>query len=101
MVCRDISLENVCLRFYVKHARHALVYHEGCSGMKVGVAMCSPGDTGKPFLPAACPLSTLFSRDLPGGHIVRTSPSNAGVVGLIPGQGANTPHASWPKNPKT
>ena len=84
-----------------KHARRALVYHEGCSGMKVGVTICSPGDTGKLFLPAACHLSRLFSRDLPGGLIVKTSPSNAGVVGLILGQGANTPHASWPKTLKT
>ena len=33
----------------------------------------------------------------------KTSPSNAGGVGLIPGQGAKLPHASQPKkpNPKT
>ena len=30
--------------------------------------------------------------------MVKTSPSNAGDVGLIPGQGAKIPHASWPKN---
>ena len=30
--------------------------------------------------------------------MVETSPSNAGVVGSIPGRGAKIPHASWPKN---
>ena len=28
----------------------------------------------------------------------KTSLCNAGGVGLIPGQGAKIPHASWPKN---
>ena len=36
--------------------------------------------------------------DFPGGPMVKTSPSYAGVVGLIPGQGAKIPFAS--KNPK-
>ena len=36
--------------------------------------------------------------DFPGGPVVKTSPSNAGGVGLIPGRGAKIPHASWPKN---
>ena len=41
--------------------------------------------------------------DFPGGPVDKTSPSNAGGVGLIPGQGAKLPHASQPKkpNPKT
>ena len=30
--------------------------------------------------------------------MVKTSPSNAGGAGLIPGWGAKIPHASWPKN---
>ena len=30
--------------------------------------------------------------------MVEISPSNAGGVGSIPGQGARIPHASWPKN---
>ena len=30
--------------------------------------------------------------------MVKTSPSIAGGVGLIPGQGTKTPRASWPKN---
>ena len=38
--------------------------------------------------------------DFPGSSVDKTSPSNAGVVGLIPGQGAKIPHASWPKKPK-
>jgi len=31
--------------------------------------------------------------------MVKSSPSNAGA-GLIPGQGATTPYASWPKSQK-
>ena len=30
--------------------------------------------------------------------MVKTSPSNAGGAGSIPGWGAKIPHASWPKN---
>ena len=40
------------------------------------------------------------SWDFPGGPVVKTSPSNAGSVGLIPGQGAKIPHVSQPKNQK-
>ena len=39
-------------------------------------------------------------RGLPGGPVVKTSPSSAGVVSLIPGQGDKIPHALWPKKPK-
>ena len=35
---------------------------------------------------------------LHGGPVVKTSPSNAGDVGSIPGGEAKIPHASWPKN---
>ena len=38
------------------------------------------------------------SWDFPGGPVVKTSPSNAGGAGSIPGWGAKIPHASWPKN---
>ena len=38
--------------------------------------------------------------DFPGSPVVKTSPSNAGGAGSIPGQGAKIPHASWPKNQK-
>ena len=37
-------------------------------------------------------------RDFPGGPVVKTSPSNAGSAGLIPGQGAKILHALRPKN---
>ena len=30
--------------------------------------------------------------------MVKTSPSNAGGAGSIPGQGTKIPHTSWPKN---
>ena len=32
--------------------------------------------------------------DFPGDPVVKTSPSNTGSVGSIPGRGANIPHAS-------
>ena len=34
----------------------------------------------------------------PGGPVVKTSPSNSGGAGSIPGRGAKIPHALWPKN---
>ena len=37
-----------------------------------------------------------FLRDFPGGPVVKTQPSNAGVVGLIPGQGTEI-SMLWPK----
>ena len=40
----------------------------------------------------------LYSRDFPGGPVVKTLPSNAGGAGSIPGQGAKIPHTLWPKN---
>ena len=36
-------------------------------------------------------------RDFPGGPVVGTSSSNPGLVGPIPGWGAEIPPASWPK----
>ena len=39
-------------------------------------------------------------QDFPGGPVVKTSPSNAGGMDLIPGQVAKSPHALWPKKPK-
>ena len=38
--------------------------------------------------------------DFPGGPVVKTSPSNAGGAGLIPGWRAKIPHASGSKKPK-
>ena len=37
-------------------------------------------------------------RDFPGDPVVKTSPSNAGAAGSIPGQGAKIPHVLQPKN---
>ena len=34
-------------------------------------------------------------RDFPGGSVVKSSPSNAGGVDLIPGQGAKILRALW------
>ena len=42
----------------------------------------------------------IMAGDFPGGPMVKTLPSNAGIVGSIPGQGAKIPHVSWPKKPK-
>ena len=36
--------------------------------------------------------------DLPGGPVVKTSPSNAESADSMPGQGTKIPHASWPEN---
>ena len=38
-----------------------------------------------------------MGRGIPGSPVVKTSPSNAGGAGSIPGRGAKFPHASWPK----
>ena len=37
-------------------------------------------------------------RAFPGGPVVKTSPSNAGGAGSIPGRGAKIPRASRPEN---
>ena len=37
-------------------------------------------------------------REFPGGPAVKTSPSNPGGAGSVPGQGANLLHALWPKS---
>ena len=42
-------------------------------------------------------IKNIYRRDFPG-PVVKTSSSNAGGAGLIPGQGAKIPHASRPKN---
>ena len=39
-------------------------------------------------------------RDFPGCPVVEASPSDAGVVDLMPGRGTKVPRASWPKKPK-
>ena len=39
-------------------------------------------------------------QDLPGGPVVKTSPSNAGGVGLVSSLGATIPRASQPKSKK-
>ena len=36
--------------------------------------------------------------DLPGGLVIRTSPSDAGAAGSIPHREAKTPHTLQPKN---
>jgi len=41
--------------------------------------------------------SKYLREDLPGGPVVKVSPSSAEGAGLIPGRGAQIPHASRPK----
>ena len=48
-----------------------------------------------PLLPRDTQRRWCFS---PGGPVVKTSPSNAGGTGSIPGQGPKIPCASQPKN---
>ena len=55
----------------------------------VGSHKCLSGTT---HISKVCTLG-----DFPDGPVVKTSPSNAGGVGSIPGQGAKIPHASGPK----
>ena len=43
---------------------------------------------------------SLNSWGFAGGPVVRTSPSNTGHAGSIPGWGARIPHAVRPKNQK-
>ena len=45
-------------------------------------------------------MSKLLFGDFPSGPVVKTLPSNAGVVGSNPGQGAEILHALWPKKPQ-
>ena len=40
------------------------------------------------------------SEELPGGPVVKASPSNAREVDSITGRGGKIPHASQPKKPK-
>ena len=46
----------------------------------------------------AHPFKKCTPRDLPGGSVNKTLPSNAGGVGSTPGQVTKIPYASWPKN---
>ena len=41
----------------------------------------------------------LPGKELPGGPVVKASPSDAGGVGLICGRRDKFPHTSWPKKP--
>ena len=43
-------------------------------------------------------VKNMVSGDILDSPVVKTSPSNAGGVGSIPGQETNIPHASQPKN---
>ena len=49
---------------------------------------CNPGQQERKF------------RGFPGGSVVKSLPSNAGGVGLIPGRRAKIPQALQPKNQK-
>ena len=38
-----------------------------------------------------------MAQDFRGDSMAKTPPYNAGGEGLVPGQGTESPHASWPK----
>ena len=89
---------------------------EGSGGQGVEVSLCSSGPKPqeKGSVPdwaivlitltlVAATVSLLYSikkmsGDIPGSPVVKTSPSNAGGAGSIPGRGAKIPRASQPKN---
>ena len=52
-------------------------------------------------MPRSSYLQNGYKRNFPGAPVAKTSPSNAGGTGLIPGWGARIPHASWQKKNKT
>ena len=43
-------------------------------------------------------IQSKYFKDFPGSPVAKTSPSNVGGGGLIPGWGAKIPHALGPKN---
>ena len=65
--------------------------------------MSHPGAV--PLIATSLPILKSFNqeppRDVPGGQVVKTSPSNAGGVGSIPSQGAEIPHSFQPKRKET
>ena len=53
-----------------------------------------------------CPSSVSYFKNLywgysPGGQLIKTSPSNTGDEGSIPGWEAKSPHVGGPKKKKT
>ena len=42
----------------------------------------------------------VYLEDFSGGPVVKTSPSSAGGVCEIPGQGPKIPYTTWPQKPK-
>ena len=51
----------------------------------------------KSFCTAKETINKTKRKGLPGSPVIKTSPSNAGGAGSIPGRGAKIPHALWPK----
>ena len=49
-------------------------------------------------LPSGAEFIKTTGEDFPSAPVVKTSPSNAGGAGSIPGQRAKIPHDSWPEN---
>ena len=47
------------------------------------------------LLPLNYTFKNSYSRDFPGGLVVKTRASTAKGMGLIPGQGTNILHATW------
>ena len=51
----------------------------------------------KSFCTAKETINKTKRKGLPGSPVIKTSPSNAGGAGSIPGRGAKIPYALWPK----
>ena len=49
-------------------------------------------------LPSGAEFIKTTGEDFPSAPVVKTSPSNAGGAGSIPGQRAKIPQDSWPEN---
>ena len=52
-------------------------------------------------LPYRCKVQRSLRRDFLGGPVVKTLPSDAGGLGLIPGWGTKIPHAMEQLSPST
>ena len=68
----------------------------GCRGWKLSGQVSQSRSSQEPDMNVTSVIK--ISRNVAGGPVVKTWPSNAGVQVLLPGWRAKIPHASWPKN---
>ena len=67
----------------------------GCGCFSCGRAVWSETAVGGEYLGKGLNLEKESIMDFPRGPVVKTLPSTAGDVGLIPGQGTKSSHAMW------